>query len=55
MLRLKKLARVYKKKKEPLKYEVAFDGIKYTKEEQSYLWQQLVKTLIKLHQESLQN
>lgn len=49
------LARVYKKKKQPLKYEIAFDGVEYDQEEQSYLWRQLIKTLIKLNEESLQS
>ena len=54
MLRCSKLAREYKKKKRPLNYAIAFDGIEYSKEDRDYLWRQLVMTLIKLHQSNLQ-
>lgn len=54
MLRCSKLAREYKKKKRPLNYAIAFDGIDYSKEDRDYLWRQLVITLIKLHQSNLQ-
>lgn len=54
MLRCSKLAREYKKKKRPLNYDIAFDGIDYSKEDRDYLWRQLVITLIKLQQSNLQ-
>jgi len=49
------LSKQYKKEKQPLKYKIAFDGVKCNKDEQMFLWRQLIKTLTELHQQAIQN
>ena len=48
-------ARTYKKEYKPPVYEIAFDGVQYTKEDQEYLWRRLTQTLLDLRQQSLQS